>query len=106
VPGFDSPVAAAQGYLSALATTLSTRDVSAIADASGGFEGRLLQTYREVVNGWLFDSDDQIFDTIEITASEFTLLSIDGSTARVRPDRIAVTATRDGEEGVFELIGN
>lgn len=103
VPGFQSPVAAAEGYLSALATMVQTRDISALGDASGGFEGRLFQTYREMFNAGLSDSVNSGFESIALTDSKFTLLSVDGSTARVRPDRIVVTATRRGKTGRFEL---
>jgi hypothetical protein len=103
VPGFQSPVAAAEGYLSALATMVQTRDISPLADASGGFEGRLFQTYREFFNAGLSESGSSGIESIAITESKFTLLSVDGSTARVRPDRIAVTATRKGKTGRFEL---
>jgi hypothetical protein len=102
-PGFGSPVAAAEGYLFALATMLRTGDVSALAEASGGFEGRLFQTYREYFNSGLTGSGDSPFDSVEVTESSFTLLSVDGSTARVRPDRVLVTATVKGETGRFEL---
>ena len=106
VPGFQSPIAAAEGYLSALVTMIQTRDISPLADASGGFEGHLFQTYRELINSGLEDSGRSGFDSIEITDSQFTLLSVDGSTARVRPDRIVVTVTRRGTTGQFELSGN
>ncbi|MDT5094495.1 MAG: hypothetical protein QOH60_3858 [Mycobacterium sp.] len=105
-PGFDSPAAAADGLLNAIAKTFQTHDISAIADAVGGVEGRALQTYRKFINSRLLKSDRSQVESIDTSGSKFSLLSVNGDTARVRLDRVRLAATTDGQTGEFDWDGS
>ena len=95
-PGFGSPVEAAQGYLSALAKSLNNRDITEFARATGGVEGRLLLTYRNLVNSRLDKMSSSNF-SVDVGGSQFRVLSVDGNTARVRPESLHLTITESSE---------
>lgn len=96
-PGFDSPVKAAEGFISALAKAINTRSITVLAQATGGVEGRLLQTYRDLVDATL-DKMSRNSVSIDVNSSQFRVLSVDGSTARVRPESLHLTATSGGRK--------
>ncbi len=95
-PGFDSPVKAAEGFISALAKAINTRNITVLAEATGGVEGRLLQTYRNLIDATLVDNLNRSNFSIDVNSSQFRVLSVDGNTARVRPESLHLTATTDG----------
>jgi hypothetical protein len=101
--GFDSPVAAAQGWVSALAKTANDRDITAVARATGGVEGLLMQTYRELINKQ-FGRGAEFSVTVQ--DSQFRELSVSGDTARVQPETLKLSATSDGQASDFDWDGN
>ena len=63
-----------------------------------------MQTYRELVNSGLADMDkDDV--SVDVADSQFTLVSMDGNIARVRPDRLRIAVTAKGDEGTVEWDG-
>jgi len=95
-PGFGSPLEAAEGFVSAAAETLNTRDITELARATAGVEGRLLSTYRRLFDRALADLDRDEF-SIDVDDAKFRVLSVEGNTARIRPESLQLTATSDGE---------
>jgi hypothetical protein len=103
-PGFSSPVEAAEGYVSALAKAINARNITEFARATGGVEGRLLQTYRNLFDARLDKLNRSNF-SLEVTKSRFTLLSLDQDAARVRPESLHLRATSDGEMHAIDWDG-
>lgn len=103
-PGFDSPVDAAKGYASALVHTINNRDITEFARATGGFEGRLLQTYRDLINARINTQGNNQF-SITLDDSQFRELSVSGNTARIRPEQLRLTTTSDGETTAINWDG-
>ena len=103
-PGFGSPAEAAEGYLSALAKAINSRDVSAFARATGGVEGRLLQTYSSLINSSLARLDNNRF-SVDVSNSRFRVLSENGTTARVQPASLHLTATSSGDTYTIDWDG-
>jgi hypothetical protein len=103
-PGFDSPVKAAEGYVSALAKAINARDITEFARATGGVEGRLLQTYSSLINASLNRLSRNKF-SVNVDNSQFRALSADGNTARVRPESLHLSATSGGESYAIDWDG-
>lgn len=103
--GFGSPVKAAEAYVSALAKSLNTRSITEFARATGGVEGRLLQTYRSLFDSTLDKLNRENF-SIDVTKSQFGLLSVTGNTARVRPEKLHLTAMSYGESHSIDWDGS
>jgi hypothetical protein len=103
-PGYGSPVEAAQAYVAALAKTINTHDITPFARATGGVEGRILQTYRNLVNSQLGKGSGGL--SVDVTGSRFSVLSADANTARVRPESLHVSATSDSETHTVDWDGH
>lgn len=93
-PGADSPTEAARAFVDGLADTLASEDVTSLADTLAGVEGKALLTYQDMLNS---DFDTGGSDELTVDEAEFDVLSVDGTTARVKPTSFRLT-WEDGQE--------
>lgn len=104
---FDSPEAAANGFVDALAETIETADINHIADAMGGVESRLLRTYAPGINDELGSSPDIALgsDTqITVRDTEFDVARGENGQARITIENIEVSL--DGRRASFDFDGD
>ncbi|MGK2880251.1 MAG: hypothetical protein ACSLE6_05465 [Mycobacterium sp.] len=91
--GADSPIEAAENFVNGLADSLATEDVTSVADALAGVEGKVLLTYQDLINDNVRIGDSDI----AVEDAEFELMSMDGNTARVKPTSLHVSWGRSEE---------
>ncbi|HEY9314239.1 hypothetical protein [Williamsia sp.] len=100
---YDSPAAAADGFVEGLVETIETSDINHVADAMGGVESRLLKTYAAGINHELA-GDDFGFGygegvDLEIRDTDYSVSPGENGQARITVEQIRVAA-RDGAEVV------
>lgn len=101
--GSDSPVEAAENFVNGLAETFETEDITSVADTLAGVEGRALLTYRDMIND-AFESEGA--PSLVVDEAEFELISVDGSTARVRPTQLSLTYLEHGRSTELNWDGS